>query len=442
VATTHAGSAPSCAAGRHLLLVTFHYPPSNTSSGGLRPLKFGKYLPQFGWDTSVLTVPAECHESVDPALVGEIPRSVRVHRAFCFDTKRKLAIAGKYPGFIAVPDRYISWLPFGVVKALRVIRGDGISALCSTSPIPTAHLIALIVKKMTKLPWVADFRDPWVETEGSEVYGPLRQRFELWLERQVITGADRVVVTTPEFGQYLEKRYGRSIEGKICVVYNGYDEEDLQDLTPDSDDPERFTILHAGLLDPHYRNPLPILRALRHCLDRELLPARARVTFIGGGAYANEALPKAIAELRLSDNVELVGRIPYRQALAKQAGASALLLMQGGDDTWMLIPAKAFEYLRTGRLILATAPADSATGRLVSEFDGTFLAKPDDADDIAHSLTALYQAWRGGLCQVERAGVTRLSRRSTAAELATVLDAITVARVPVVRAVATASGPE
>ncbi len=427
---------------RRLLMITFHYPPSNSSSGGLRPLKFGKYLAELGWESSVLTVPTQCHESVDAALLREIPQSVRVHHASCFDTKKKLSIAGKYPGFLAVPDRFVSWLPFGVWTALRAIRREGITALYSTSPIPTAHLIALTVKRMTGLPWVADFRDPWVETEGSEVYGPLRQRFELWLERRVVIGADRVVVTTPEFKQYLLHRYGRSIGDKICVVYNGYDEEDLQDLTPETDDPERFTLLHAGLLDPHYRNPLPILHALRQCLDGASLPADTRVTFIGGGTYADQVLPGAVGELRLTPNVEVVGRMPYRRALARQAGASALLLMQGGDDTWMLIPAKAFEYLRTGRLILTTAPADSATGRLVREFDGTFLASPDDPKDIARSLTALYQVWSQGVRHVKRDSVARLNRRATAAELASILDAMTNVAAPAPSRVAAASRVE
>jgi glycosyltransferase involved in cell wall biosynthesis len=427
---------------RRLLMITFHYPPSNSSSGGLRPLKFGKYLAELGWESSVLTVPAQCHESVDAALLRDVPQRVRVHHAFCFDTKKTLAIAGKYPGFLAVPDRYVSWLPFGVCAGLEVVRREGIDALYSTSPIPTAHLIALILKKLTGLPWVADFRDPWVETEGSEVYGPLRQRFELWLERRVIVGADRVVVTTPEFGQYLRNRYGRSVGDKISVVYNGYDEEDLHDLTPEIDGPERFTLLHAGLLDPHYRNPLPILRGLRQCLDRQLLPPNTRVTFVGGGAYANQTLPQAIRELRLADNVEVVGRMPYRQALAKQAGASALLLMQGGDDTWMLVPAKAFEYLRTGRLILTAAPADGATARLVGEFEGTFLTRPDDPEDIARSLTALYQAWVAGVRHVERGGLSRLSRRAAAGELAAVLDAMATVTEPLPGAVAAAHGSD
>lgn len=412
---------------RRVLMITFQYPPSDTSSGGLRPLKFGKFLPEFGWESSVLTVPASAHESTDPALLKTIPPGVEVHRAYCFDAKAVLAVRGKYPAFIAVPDRYVSWIPFAVSAARRVIRAEGITAIYSTSPIPTAHLVARAVKRLTGIPWVADFRDPWVETEGSEVYGPFRQAIELWLERGVVRAADRVTVTTPELGAYLETRYGSIVGSKLRVVYNGYDEDDFEGLTIGGGADETFTLVHTGLLDASYRNPIPLLRAVRSELDRGTLPAATRVRFLGGGAFASSpALKQAIAELRLEATVEIAGRVPYREALAALAGAAALVLLQGGDDTNMLIPAKAFEYLRIGRLILAATPVRSATARLAQQFSGTCVADPADSGDLARSLATLAAAWRQGSRAFDRnrEGLQRFGRRGVTGALAGVLDEV------------------
>ena len=143
-----------------LLIIAFHYPPSNTS-GTLRTLKFTKYLGGCGWNSSVVTVPARCYQSIDSSLSAQIPSHVRVHAATCFDAKAVFSIWGKYPAFVATPDRFVSWLPFGVYRVLRAIRDEDIRVLLSTSPVPTAHLIALSAKLISGIPWIADFRDPW-----------------------------------------------------------------------------------------------------------------------------------------------------------------------------------------------------------------------------------------------------------------------------------------
>lgn len=424
---------------RQLLLVTFHYPPSNSSSGGLRPLTFSRYLHDFGWGVTVLTVPAHCHESTDPALLDLVPPWVQVHRPRCYDSKRVFAIRGRYPQALAIPDRFVSWVPFAVRAGREIVRRQAIDAVLSTSPIPSAHLVALGITAGRRLPWIADFRDPWVETEGNEVYGPLRQRAELALERAVIRRADIVMATTPELGTYLRDRYPRLAADKIRAVYNGFEEGDFVDLTPQQTEAS-FAIVHAGLLDPHYRNPAPFLRAFRACLDSGVLPRDARAVFLGAGPWAaGGGLTDIITTLGLTDAVRIEPRVPYRAALARLAGASSLFLLQGGDDTRMLIPAKAFEYLRTGRLILTGAPPSSATGRLAAAFSGTFVAAPDDTQALTHALESLVSAWRAGHGEVDRSaeGLMRYSRRSAAGALAEILeDLVPAARASGVRQLA------
>lgn len=409
---------------RRLLLISFYYPPDNSSSGTLRPTKFTKYLSDFGWDCSVLAPPVRHYPSTDPSLLNEIPASVSVHRTFCIDTKTAFSICGRYPGLLAVPDRYISWLPFALRKGVHVARREKVDAILSTSPIPTTHLIALMLKRLIKCPWVADFRDPWVETEGSERHHRLRESVELWMERRVVHDADRITVTTEEFREWLCARYGNTIKPKTHAVYNGYDETDFEGLQPGLLEADNFTLLHAGLIDAGYRDPAPLLEAVRLCLDRGAVPPDLRVRILGGGAYAeSQSLARTIADLGLQSVVEMVGRLPYRRTLAALMQASVLLLMQGREAR-MLIPAKAFEYLRAGRPILALAPAESATARLVRSFEGCFVADPDDASQIARQLTSLAGAWKLGLRSVNHSprDLAQYSRAAAAGALARILD--------------------
>src|SRR5207248_10179053 len=113
-------------------------------------------------EPTVLTVHPRAHPQTS---VGRAPEGVRVEHAFALDAARHLSVLGRYPGWLAVPDRWISWFPDAVMKGLRVVRQTRPDLIWSTFPIATAHLVALALHKLTRTPWIADFRDPMTETD-------------------------------------------------------------------------------------------------------------------------------------------------------------------------------------------------------------------------------------------------------------------------------------
>lgn len=376
-------------------MVAYHYPPEGSSSGVLRTLKFSKYLPALGWQPHVLTLREELYRIKDEQLLRDIPPDVVIHRTRAFDATYHLAVRGRYPAVFAVPDRFATWLPFGVARGLRVIRKYRVRVLFSTSPLPTAHLIAASLQSLTRLPWIADFRDPWIEDGLYPKPGSARYHVESVLEALVIRRATRVTVTTEHFRREMLARYPALRPDRIATILNGYDEDDfagLDDVGPAS----KFEILHAGLVTPEYRDPLPLLRALRACITRGWITHQdARVVFLGGGPYLeSRVFSEAVRELELGDIVQVLGRIPYRATIRRMAGAAVLLLLQASDDTRTLIPAKAFEYLRIGRPILALA-GDGATADLVRDNDAGIVTDAGDQAAIESALVSLYKRWLG-----------------------------------------------
>ena len=65
---------------RKLLVVVFHYPPDNSSTGVLRTLKFTQYLGRRGWGTEVISVPTGLYLARDAKLAEQIPSHTRVTR--------------------------------------------------------------------------------------------------------------------------------------------------------------------------------------------------------------------------------------------------------------------------------------------------------------------------------------------------------------------------
>ena len=71
---------------KRLLFVTYYFPPSG-GPGVQRSLKFVKYLPEFGWRPTVLTVRPESASwpDPDPDSVAEIPEGILVERTGAWD---------------------------------------------------------------------------------------------------------------------------------------------------------------------------------------------------------------------------------------------------------------------------------------------------------------------------------------------------------------------
>ena len=134
---------------KHVLFVAFHYPPEANSSGVLRTLKFSRYLSNYGWRVTVLTINTGAYEVIDETLVEQIPDNVRVIRTNFIDTKRHLSIAGLYPAILAVPDRWVGWYPWAVKAGKQLLRDEKFDLIYSTSPLGTAHLISSKLSKFS-----------------------------------------------------------------------------------------------------------------------------------------------------------------------------------------------------------------------------------------------------------------------------------------------------
>lgn len=414
---------------RHALFVVFHYPPEASSSGVLRTLKYTRYLRGHGWRTTVLTVNPSAYDVQDPELERQIPRDVRVVRTRFVNVKRHLAVWGRYPGLLAVPDPWIGWWPWAVRAGRRVMSADPVDLIYSTSPHATAHLVALSLVRRTALPWVTDFRDPWYEEPPEPGTPRLVHAAARRLERVVVQRADRIVVTTPRMRETLAARYRAEPDDKFSVIPNGYDEDDFGLLAPPPKRaPEELLIVHAGSLNPVFRDPRPVFAAIREAADAGALDtSKLRLRFFGGGEFAKSPEVRcALAESGLAERVEFRARIAYGQILEELLKADVLLLLQDSPDTQEVVPAKLFEYLRAGRPVLA-AVRPGATAEVLREVGGGWAADPSVQTALRDALTAAYRGWREGTLAgmaANSAKLRRFSRTELAGQLAGQLDAL------------------
>lgn len=412
--------------GRAVLMIAFHIPPAAMGSGHLRTLGFARHLPEFDWNPIVLSARALAYPRTAPIKADVIPQGCVMHRALAFDARRHFGINGKYPGILAQPDRWASWWPAAVSQGLRLIRRHQVSAIWSTYPIMTAHCIARSLSAVTKLPWIADFRDP--VSSSVETENPFSAASQQRWERRVLRSAARDVFTTPgALHDYAERYPEAACGGRLSVIGNGYEETAFAELpsVPPRLDGRPLTLLHSGLLYPEGRNPVPFFKALAQLKFAGLVgPAELKVVLRASGWEAR--YQQDIDRLGIADVVVLAPPIGNREALVEQASADGLLLFQGGKFDRQ-IPAKVYEYLRIGRPIFALVGPDGDTASMLRYTGGAAVSSPEDVAGITRQLSEFVRALREGRApQAFPEVVARHSRRAGAASLAGLLDELCV----------------
>ena len=406
---------------RTLLMIAYHFPPFAGSSGVQRTLRFVQQLPAFGWKPVLLSVHPRAYEKTSEDLLREVPAGTVVERAFALDTARQLSIAGRYPGFLARPDRWMSWW-FGAVPAgLRMIREHRPAAIWSTYPIATAHRIGTTLQKMSGLPWIADFRDPMAQDGYPE--DPATWRAFDRIERAAFAVATRTVFTTRGAAAMYRERYPAQAD-RISVIENGYDEESFKGITTDGGPlvPGKVTLLHSGLIYPVERDPTQFFESLAALHRAGLIsPDRLCVRF---RAPTHDALILDLAKRSgIEAYVECAPSIPYREALREMMRADGLLAMQAANCNEQ-IPAKVYEYIRAGRPLIGLTDPDGDTADLLMRAGVRHIAPLDDVAAIGATLTSFLADLAAGtpIAPSDEA-VAQHSRLSRTRELVAVLDA-------------------
>jgi hypothetical protein len=410
---------------KRALLIAFHFPPQAASSGIQRSLSFSRHLPASGWEPMVLTAKASVYEAQNPSQLASIPEKLLVRRAFALDAKRHLGWRGRYLNASALPDRWVTWSLGAIPAGLSMIRARRPGVIWSTFPIATAHLIGLALHRLTKLPWVADFRDPMLQPAYPTHTG--QRRMYAWIEQQTIRRCSRAVFTTQGAMMSYRERFPELDPAKFVVIENGYDEDAFgaapasAPAAPPGGRP--LTLVHSGLLYDTGRDPSAFLEALARLKAAGVAtPDKLRVVLRAPGNIP--AVSALIDKYGVADIAVTAAPVPYREALAEMAEADGLLLFQGTPFNNQ-IPAKVYEYFRAQKPVFGLVDHKGETARVLGAAGFDDVAFIDDAGEIAALLERFLGRVRAGGAHVApRDLVENSSRTHRARQLAAVFDSV------------------
>jgi glycosyltransferase involved in cell wall biosynthesis len=384
----------------NVLMIAYYFPPMG-GAGVQRTLKFARYLPEFGWRPYILTV-KDKSKIRDTSMIEELPVETSVTRTDILHLPSLLPwrLRNSISRWFLIVDEQIGWLLNANPAGQKIISRNNIKTIYSSSMPYTDHLIALHLHRRLHLPWVADFRDPWMGNPYLSFPTEFHRRINEKLEHMVFSEADRVILNTKRTQQYYLRKYGKLPPEKFVTIPNGYDQADIQVIDVDKPINPAFTIVHLGSLYRKVRSSEFFLAALQQAIAGEKIPEdNIRVRFIGNIDSETRGL---VEQLELGKVVELCGYLNHRQALCELSSADLLLLIPSyGAGSELFVPAKLYEYLASNKPILCLSDPGEAADLVRKARAGT-IVPPDDVIQIADCLVEMYHQWQEGQLKIQR----------------------------------------
>ncbi len=434
----------------NVLVVSYTFPPE-AEVGALRVARFCRFLSENGIRPVVLTVQEQFYRTRDDSL--QPPAGLQVERTAMLSTPldwyrrwktrrmpSSFAIAeyadagvSAGPGFfrrnalsmLQTPDPYWGWYFPAVRAGSRLIQQEKISAIFSSGPPWTPHLVARRLAKKFRLPWLADFRDPWAGNPWRENLPAWRKSLEHRLESSCVAAASRVACNTERLRQFFVQRYDQVPEEKFVTVTNGFDDAVHSPQEPKAATGKRLAV-HLGKIYSERRIDT-FCQALAGLVESGSIPADSlKVVFLGSVAAAQvSAAQQAAPGLCQSGAIEFLPRVSWVQAQEMLWSADVLLLFQGGFR--MQVPAKFFEYWQTGKPIFAVA-VEGALTDLLRETGAGIWAEPKDVTAIADGFLRAMKLPVSRPEEVQRLWASKYHFRALSARLAQMLREISASK--------------
>jgi len=427
---------------KKVLLLTYYWPPSG-GPGVQRWLKNAVLLRDHGWDCIVITPKDPVASSTDPSLKEEVPSDLQVvytnardpFRAYAFLKGKKAKAVGTGGIGIShqtspmqaamnyiranffIPDARKGWNPYLIKAARKVLAENKIEAIISTGPPHSTHLAAYKLQKEFALPWLADFRDPWVNIFYNKHFPrtAATKRKDQNLENLVLAEADRILTVSPGLAEEFADR-----SKKVEILYNGYDPKDLP--SPKDETNGKFSLSYTGNFKPN-QNVQELWKALSELIEeRPDFKAHLQVQFVGN---IDPGVRQSIRDTGLEDFVLDHGYQAHHFATEVMVNSSALLfIVPQTTDNHLILTGKLFEYLGSGSPMLSIGPPEGNAAGIIRESERGSTIAYTNREGIKSRILDLFEKWQahdGRPPKLDRNTSRNFTRQGGARKLAQIL---------------------
>lgn len=385
-----------------LLYISYFYPPLG-GPAAIRNQKTVRYLSELGWEIDVLTVGEIEYNYHDDSLLQSCEH--QVIRTASLDpmamlkklsgNKEKLSkqvYHGTPEGLkllirrLAPLDDKVFWLPNLIKTAKRLMTETNYDLIYVSCGPFSAAPAARLLSKRSGVPYVLEMRDYWTLLSDYNLLGfGVNRHLARKTEKSCLKAAALVVTATQGIADALAENFDPALPDKTFVLFNGHDEQDFIDLQAAEKSKDGFVISYFGALYAK-RSLKCLLRAINSLNKQRKLPSGFELRLYGN--YHRETL-KEIEQSGVTELVKIIPQLEHKQALQQMLVSDALLLVINSDSPKGTLTSKVFEYLRSGKPILALIPKNGEAAELLRESGQEHLCPMESATLIMKCLLDL-----------------------------------------------------
>jgi glycosyltransferase involved in cell wall biosynthesis len=419
-----------------VLFLSYAFPPVGGSEAQ-RNARLVRHLPEQGYEPVVLTGPGS------PSW-APIDRSLRLDGVEVYRLSGEPAQSGELrrrgERWLRTQSAWRRWWHDEARRtARRATRVDLVHA--SISPFDTAET-AIAVARDLRRPLVVDFEHPWALDEMTTYPTRLHRSLDLIDMRRVLSAAQAVVMSTPEAA----RRARLLVPGKnVAVVASGVEHDEFAGGLAERGDGV-FRIVHTGSFHTRLAAAFERFGGLQRILGGVVSGVDFRTR---SHVYLLEALARVERELRRPVELHLIGDLtpedeaalahapvpvrrhgylPHEETVALIRSADLLFLplhdVRKGSRV-AIVPCKTYEYLASGKPILAAVP-DGDARDLLAAHGTALICGPSDVAGLARGLGRELRRWRAHIAApyANPNDLLAYEYQALTAELASVYDGV------------------
>lgn len=390
---------------KRLLLISYYFPPCG-GAGVQRWVRILKYLPEKGWDITVLTTQNGDYPIIDNSIGKDLSPKIKVVRTktpifgnlYKRVTKDKQGIpygtlnSAKHDTFLKkilywvrinliIPDARFIWNKYAYREAVQLLRINKYDVVITTSPPHSTQLIGLKLQHKFKVKWVTDFRDPWADIFYLKLakQNKLSYLINKHSEKKVIKNADLNLIVSENINRDFPK-------GNKVTFTNSFDPADF--ANHENQRNEKFRIKYIGKITEG-QDINSIITALNNLPK---LHQNIELTFIG--TYENNPFNTDFP-------VVIKNFLPHSQAITEMINSDLLiLLINDYPQNKGMLTTKLFEYLGANVPILCIGPQDGDANAIIQECSAGKCVDYSDVATLKLHIQAFHEKWKNNTSQM------------------------------------------
>ncbi len=426
---------------KKVAIISYNFPPVG-GAGVQRPVKFVKYLREFGWEPVVLSVANPSVPVRDESLLKDIPDDVKVYSATTLEPSYsvKKSLSRKENGFFSnilslfkqyvaqllLPDVQILWWPGLILKLVKIIAKEKPDVLFVSAPPFSSFVPVVAIANVYGIPCVLDYRDEWLFTRNNwenSIKTSFAKKLDHILEGYVLKKCFKYVAANQSYINSIMNKYTAISACKGAVVTNGYDDDDFEKITNIPNNKDKIIITYIGTLwkATSLRN---FIVALNFFYENKNISNKLPDLCINIFGRIVEEEKKYIDQCDKKPIINVYGYIDHEKIINEACNSDVLLLtlsdLPGAEK---IITGKIFEYMATGKHILALLPEGETKSILLDNYNNATVVGPNECDKICSALEYICMNI-DNIRYVKNKDVSQFSRKKLTKKLADIFDSV------------------